>query len=105
MNYTPHDLAAFEEPMSCFRIRERRHDNEMNLEKEKVLRRVLACRLMISVSRRATFPQCVRCVCLSLLRPCSQCQSRCSYPCEACRTRLPRSHPHIGWTKNAFLFC
>jgi len=24
--------------LSCFRIRERRHDNEMNLEKEKALR-------------------------------------------------------------------
>jgi hypothetical protein len=46
----------------------------------------------LAISRRATFPQYVRCVCLSPLRPCSQCRSSCPYPCEACRTRLPRSH-------------
>src|SRR5262250_3572962 len=56
----------------------------------------------LAISSRATFLQYVRCVCLSPLRPCSQCRSSCPYPCEACRTRLPRSHPCTGWTKNAF---
>src|SRR4249920_1926537 len=49
------------------------------------VRSIESSAVRLAISRRATFPQCVRCACLSPLRQCSQCRSSCPYPCEACR--------------------